>query len=304
MNILSWVFILSAGLWPMSVAVAAGTVNGVYQSIEVRSDRDLHRLYRSSAELGDVDIESRIHFFATIFLNKNSPYLANPLGEGAQSGPLYRFDSFDCTTFVETVISLARSSNENQFKESMNQIRYENGEISFYTRNHFPTVDWIPNNVRAGFVKDITSSVAGSLTKTSETLIEKDEWYRKKGDHYVQVAEGFGKTLAQIPYFAKEDILEHPELLEHIPSGSVFNIVRPNWDLRKSIGTRLDVSHQGFLIRENGILYMVHASNGASRDGSDNSKRVKRDVFIEYVRNVMMASPSTAGFNLLQVLPR
>lgn len=45
----------------------------------------------------------------------------------------------------------------------------------------------------------------------------------------------------------------------------------------------MDVSHQGFLIRENGVLYMVHASNGMGRDGSDN----------------YMGKESMAGFNIL-----
>lgn len=293
-----------------TVSFAASEKTGaVYQVVTNYSDEYLHKLYQVAVPLADSGSDSimamRVKFFAETLLQKGSPYLEGPLGEGRNGEfaqePLYRLDGFDCTTFVETVISLARSTNENQFKEEINKIRYKNGQVSFENRNHFPSVDWIPNNIKAGFVSDITNSIAGAATKLSETLIEKDEWYCHKGTQFAALVQGAGKAWGQIFYVAKEDLLAHPELIEKIPSGSVFNVVRPNWDLRAAIGTRLDVSHQGFLIRENGVLYMIHASNGASRDGSDNSKRVKKDIFSDYVRAVMMASPTTAGVNILQV---
>lgn len=250
-------------------------------------------------------VETRVVWYSSQFLREQSPYIVDPLGDGSFSGlspgPLYRFDGFDCTTFVETVMALALSSSVEQFRHKMNQIRYRHGEVSYATRNHFPSIDWIPNNTRAGFVSDITNRVAAAKTRWSQTWIEKGEWFRRKGPQFEEVGRQFKTELGRIPYISKEDLLAYPQLLERIPSGTIFHVVRPNWNLKSTIGTQLDVSHMGFLIRENGVLYMVHASNGASRDGSDESKRVKKEPLRNYVGRVMMGSPSTAGINLLEI---
>lgn len=247
----------------------------------------------------------RLAFFANVFFNNKSPYLVDPLGEGDEGdfskGPLYRFDAFDCTTFVETVLALTLADSPEDFRMRINQIRYKEGVVSYLSRNHFPSLDWIPNNIKNGFVKDITAAVAGQKTKWSQTWIDKGEWLRRKGPQFEKMSWEFKPTLAQLPYISKEDLLASSELIERIPSGSIFHVLRPNWDLTKAIGTRLDISHMGFLVREHGVLYMIHASNGASRDGSDDTKRVKKEPFLDYVQRVMMSSPTTAGINILTI---
>lgn len=252
-------------------------------------------------------VRERAAYYANVFLNHKTPYLVEPLGEGPQGeiskAPLYRFDGFDCTTFVETVMALSLSKNSTEFKGRMNQIRYKNSSVNYVMRNHFTSVDWIPNNQANGFVKDITASVAGAQTKWSQTWIDKAGWYAKKGGKFKKLGEGIPKVLAQLAYVSKEDLLNIKGLEDRIPSGSIFSLVRPNWDVVKAAGTRLDVSHQGFLIRENGVLYMVHASNGAGRDGSDNYMGVKKETLRSYISRVMLSKKTMAGFNIL-ALPK
>lgn len=267
------------------------------------SESRLQSLYTASVQ--SKPGADRVSAYALQFLSEKSPYIVDPLGEGqggdVSQGPLYRFDGFDCTTFVETVLALSLSATPEQFRQRMNQIRYKDAVVSYQTRNHFPSVDWIPNNIKNGFVKDITGSIAGALTQWSQTWIEKDMWFAKKGESFMDISRQYQPVLGQLPYIAKADLLKNAGLIERIPSGTIFHVVRPNWDLRKAIGTRLDVSHMGFLIREKGILYMVHASNGASRDGSDDDKRVKKEPLKDYVERVMMGSSTTAGINILAV---
>lgn len=263
------------------------------------SENELQNFYHSNSSE-----QKSLEFYLHYFLNKRSPYLVNPLGEGVEgpysSGPLYRFDGFDCTTFVETVLALTLSRTPEEFKTKINLIRYKEGRVAYEARNHFPSTDWIPNNTRAGVVKDITSEIANADTRVSVTWIEKDEWARMKGEDFHKMSLGFKKEWGRIPYLGKEEILAQPSLLERIPSGAIFHVVRPNWDLKKAIGTQLDVSHQGFLLREEGVLYMYHASNGV-RDGSSDYKGVKREPLLEYVERVMKKSPSMAGLNILQI---
>lgn len=255
-------------------------------------------------ELQGKKTSEQIHFFANLFYQYQTPYLADPLGEAEQgdisSGPLYRFDGFDCTTFVETMMALSLARDASDFRKLMNRIRYEAGVVSFFNRNHFPTLDWIPNNVRAGFVRDVTSAIT-SAPQESLTYIEKDNWYLKKGLKNLALREK--KSWARVRYIAKEDLLNE-KLLSRIPSGAIFNVVRPAWDLKEAVGTALDVSHQGFVVRENGETYIIHASNGRGRDGQDDSMRVKKDLLREYVEQVMMNSPTTAGMNFLTIAAR
>lgn len=247
----------------------------------------------------------RLAFYANAFFAHNTPYLVEPLGEGDSGAfskaPLYRFDAFDCTTFVETVLALSFSSSPADFQTRINQIRYKDGVIAYEKRNHFPSLDWIPNNIKNGYLKDVTGIIAGQKTKWSQTWIEKGEWFRNKGPQFEQISHEFKPALAELPYISKEDLLASSDLIEKIPSGSIFHVVRPNWDLKKDTGTQLDISHMGFLVREQGILYMIHASNGVSRDGSDDSKRVKKEPLAEYIQRVMLPSPTTAGMNILAV---
>ncbi len=250
-----------------------------------------------------LNVRERAIYYANVFLNNKTPYIANPLGEGPtgeiSKEPLYRFDGFDCTTFVETVMGLAFSATPEQFKQKINQIRYENAKVDYEARNHFTSVDWIPNNTAQGFVKDITIAIAGHDSRWSQTWIDKAGWLSKKGDNYVEMARHYDRELANLPYIAKEDLINKEGIQDRIPSGSIFNLVRPNWDVVKAAGTRMDVSHQGFLIRENGVLYMVHASNGMGRDGSDNYMGVKKETLTNYITRVMLSKDSMAGFNIL-----
>lgn len=213
-----------------------------------------------------------------------APYVADPFGEGPQGeydrNPLSRFDAFDCTTFVETVTALALSGSGADFQTTLNRIRYKDGEISFTTRNHFTDLDWIPNNVRAGFFRDITDSLAPGRTLVARALIDKPAWYAKLPLSRIQVpglseadreklldrlhAEGrkFTPQEATVPYIPLTALFgpDGDALFERIPSGSVVNIVRPDWDLVAQIGTHLNISHQGFAVRQNGVLYFLEAS--------------------------------------------
>ena len=284
--------------------------SGAYAlSFQENADAQLKSLYSSpmwSSKMVQHSTVPRVIYFSKIFLAQKSPYILDPLGEGEQGlfskNPLYRFDGFDCTTFVETVLALARSENAEAFRTSMNQIRYKEGRISYETRNHFPSLDWIPNNTRAGVVKDITGVIAGENTKWAQTWIDKGAWYRKKGEAYSALSKLFSPELAQLPYISKDDLLNRPALVDRIPSGSIFHVVRMNWDAAaEAAGTPLDVSHMGFLVREQGVLYMIHASNGVARDGSDNFMGVKKEALVSYIQRVMVGKSSMVGFNILAV---
>jgi hypothetical protein len=227
----------------------------------------------------ELNFSDRVSFLSSYFIGKNSTL--GPLGEGNfdifDRDPIYSFTDFDCTTFVETVMALSLSKNVDDFFSTLTKIRYKDGKISFKNRNHFISLDWIPNNSGLGFLSDITSKVGPS--QVLKTTIDKKNWYKKlnlnsiKGrdeltddeklvllENLKLLGEEYSPTVAHLQFIKIQDIFNMPQILEKIPDGSIISIVRLNWDLTPSIGTYLDVSHQGLAVWKNGILIYRHAS--------------------------------------------
>lgn len=67
-------------------------------------------------------------------------------------------DGFDCVTYMETVLALARADNVDEFVEWLRRVRYEDGEIDWRRRNHYMT-SWIRNNVRTGVLRRLGGNI-------------------------------------------------------------------------------------------------------------------------------------------------
>src|SRR2546429_8109006 len=89
---------------------------------------------------------SRIEVLSRHFLGQ--PYKINPLIGSAVEPEVYTvsLDSFDCVTYVETILALSLSSSVDEFTRWLRQIRYENGQIDWKRRNHYMT-GWIRSNL-------------------------------------------------------------------------------------------------------------------------------------------------------------
>ncbi len=267
-------------------------------------------------------ISERVTNASEQFLGK--PYAhspSDPLGEGPQGrydqDPLYRLDTFDCTTFVETTLAAATAETAVDFEDKIKRIRYKDADVRFTSRNHFPSLDWIPNN--KWLLDDITQQIAGEATEWAEATIDKNAWYKAMKVNRIQRVLGEtqkevlllqlqeeGKVyspqkarLAYLPFshLYHEDSSQlstgyrvNQPILDQIPTGAVINIVRPNWNLEKWIGTRMNVSHQGFVIRKNGKLFFRHASSS--------KKKVVDERFADYFAKYRKSS-TAKGINIL-----
>lgn len=224
---------------------------------------------------------SRIDFLTASFLGK--PYLVNPLGEGADAeiepGPLYRFDGFDCVTYVNTVLALALSHDEHTFLQRLLQINYYDATPLFQKRFHFMSVDWNPQNQKNNILCDITQKIVDEKNKPiyllAEGEIDRPGWFLKRaetGDSsraavLRNMASLVEKEYAVLPYLPLAVLFDENQMprkycFEQFPSVCVLEIVRPNWQLFDKIGTNLHVSHVGFVIRKSsGELFFRHASS-------------------------------------------
>lgn len=244
-------------------------------------------------------ISARIEAFSRGFLGL--PYGdGGPLGEGPSGrydqDPLFRFDTFDCTTYVETVLALAHAQDTVDFLRRIDEIRYENGVVDYTTRNHWPSLQWVPNNVRNGYLREIVRELApADVVKVARALIDIPNSYRfmklenlrtpnlSLAERQERLAEWraegnrFSAQEATIDYVPVDWIMQNPAWLQRLPHGAVVNMVRPNWDLTDIIGTHMNVSHQGLIIRRGTQVLLRHAS-------SSGTKRVTEVPLIDYLR--------------------
>ncbi len=253
-----------------------------------------------------------------------TPYLLSPLGEGKgiDPDPLYRFDKFDCLTFVETVLAKSYADfggnqyekeinaklgpmnytkvlaswiavdkyNNTAFEILMNKIRYnlKLGNISFETRNHFQNPDWIRSNAK--YVKNISRDISKKLGKKefiSEIVLDRQNWFKKNYNIDIKIPKENVK-LSYIPfkYFDKKfiDLIDKPY---------IFMTVIKDDSLVEKVGTQSDVSHTGFLIKKDNKLYLRHASRIA--------KKVIDSEFFDYISK-LQKNPKYLGFSLLEIL--
>lgn len=231
-------------------------------------------------------LQRRIEIQSAALLN--TPYLEGALGEGVNGNydqnPLYRFDYFDCETYVDTVMALALAKNLPDFRKKINQIRYKNGNVSFTNRNHFPSADWIPNNKLNGFIRELNYLIAAGKTKVTRTKINLRNWYlhlttdriqipnlnlQQKEARLIQLKNAgsslFWNKNVSISYIPVFDLLQNSSLRQKIPSGSLIFFVGHDFYLSSRIGTPMNVLHMGFAIWNNGQLYCRMASSKAGK---------------------------------------
>ncbi len=261
---------------------------------------------RSLAAVRKAPLRRRVEIISAGFLG--TPYKLHPLGEGPGArfdrAPLRDFGAVDCTTFVEQTMALAIAPRLPAALKILRQIRYRNGKAHYAARNHFPEADWIPNNIRAGFLIDVTATVAGAGTKTAPKLISKRRWYAEKTEQDLHgfekappadleaklaalkaLGRGLPDEAVRLSYLPTD---RFASLESRIPSGTIASLVRED-----APGAPTLITHQGFLIRKDGRLYFRHASERLGRVVDEPAAAY----FVRYARS----RRKLLGINLLEV---
>lgn len=200
---------------------------------------------------GDLIVE-----IGRLFLHK--PYQAGTLEGFDEEKLIVNVSAFDCTTFVETVLALARCAgtgklSNREFRKNLKSIRYRNGKINGYSsRLHYFT-DWLSDNVGKKIVTDMSQNLGGkALRKQINFLTTHQELY---------------------PVLKNKTQLAKMAIIERNLSSRTFHIVEKNKVSAQkgkinngdiiAFATRqegLDVAHIGFAIRQGHSLRLLHAS--------------------------------------------
>ncbi|MBI2711255.1 MAG: DUF1460 domain-containing protein [Bdellovibrio sp.] len=186
---------------------------------------------------------------------------------------------YDCTTFVETVVALAKSDQPEDFFRNLMAIRYKNSRSNYLSRNHFPEADWIPNNEKADLLTDITSRIAegaGLTAKVEIKTIDRASWLKSQISKHsslrslASVNETTWPSLvdAHLSYIAVKDV---DAVIQEIPSGAVVNLVHKNDGVHPVL-----ITHQGLILKKRGQVLIRHASRDGKIRTSDFSSYLKR----------------------------
>jgi hypothetical protein len=217
-------------------------------------------------------------------------YVASPLGEGKgkDPDPLVRYDAVDCLTFVEEAIALSLANSASAVVPLLTRIRYEGDSPDFETRNHVMEAQWVPSNLKKGFLKDITRVVGGDQTVRVKKSLDDVAWSSKSGASLGLSKEGQRRGEFEwdlIPAASAQ------QLLKGAATGTLVVVVRAD---RPSMVTR--ISHIGFLVHKKSGPFLRHASRSFGK--------VVDEPLANYLgRNLGYAKWTVEGVSLYAVQP-
>lgn len=223
----------------------------------------LYAVYLLSVIAPQPDIAHYVTAYAHLL--EGTTYAAGTLDRDSVEKLQPYLQETDCTTFVETVLALARTAVKKQstwdeYCRQLTALRYRNGKIDGYlSRLHYFS-DWIANNEQKGFVTDITK-ISGGVPDTLQLY-----FMSRNADRYpalqrnatlvddiaVQERSLSGKITYYLPTFRLDSAS-----LATIQSGDIiaFTTDIPG----------LDIAHVGIAIQNNGEVRLIHASSSQGR---------------------------------------
>ncbi len=196
-------------------------------------------------------------------LQLGKPYF-NP-HEGGDGEKLYvALDSFQCVTFVESSLALARCiwqarTDARCFVTELEKFRYRGGELSdFSSRMHY-FAEWIADNAQRGRLDDLTASLGGRPKPFAFFYVTRHaNKYPPLADPPTLTAmQAVEARLDKTPtaIIGRDDIAAIEGQLQ---TGDVVAVVtnKPG----------LVISHTGFILRDRrGVAHLLHASSHHQR---------------------------------------
>ena len=210
----------------------------------------------------------RVAWFGRQFMG--SPYVAHTLECDSADGREYlsvNLDELDCTTFVETVTTLAITLGEGRtswrdYIYNLERLRYRGGEMNGYASRLHYICDWVVDNSARGLIRDVTDRF-GNVRHAVKTI----DFMSRHRDRYPMLADSatFEKVRAveqgyrghRYPYLRSSD-LGDKTVIASLRSGDIVALTSSLKDL--------DVTHMGLIIKDDkGIPHLLHASSSLGK---------------------------------------
>lgn len=160
-------------------------------------------------------------------------YLRRPLVGSPTEAEVFtaRMDGFDCITFLETLLVVARAKNHEEFSALLKKIRYRNGVVDYQQRLHYAS-EWANHLVQLGFVTDMTGG---------ETVVAREK--------LLDVVPGIQPVNARFHFYPRHELAL---VIRWLRDGDLI--------LFASGRKGLDISHAGMIVRDGEQVLMRHAT--------------------------------------------
>lgn len=196
-----------------------------------------------------------------LFLGK--PYLAGTLETKKAEHLIVNLREFDCVTFVESLVTLvwclrSREKSFEAFRRLLRRIRYRQGRLQGYpSRLHYFS-DWIHDNQKKGFLKDVTRKIGGRLVRKAIDFMTAHPDLYPQLENMVNLRKMrvIERRISRRSFFfiPKKDLRR---LEDRIGDGDIIGITTNT--------EGLDVQHVGLAVRVKDRIHLLHASSFEGR---------------------------------------
>jgi hypothetical protein len=191
------------------------------------------------------------------FLGK--PYVDGTLDTGKSEHLVVNLREFDCFTFVENVIALARCVKSRResfesFQRLLQKIRYRQARLQGYASRLHYFSDWVHDNQKKGIVRDVTAEIGGRpFRKVISFMATHPENYLP-----LRVAVNLRRMKSVERRISRRSLYYIPKkfvrtLEDQIGDGDVIAITTNT--------EGLDVQHVGLALRVKDRIHLLHASS-------------------------------------------
>ena len=194
----------------------------------------------------------------------DAPYEGHTLDKTPDETIVTNLHSFDCVTYVENVIALARTVKNRRFsfasyRDELIRIRYRGGKPAGYASRLHYFSEWIRDNEKKGIVQDYTTAAGGTdIEKKINFMTSKRKSYPQlKADSNFTAMRSVEKNLSaeHLHILASKDIKPAEQ---GITEGDIIAVTT-------SI-SGLDVTHTGIAVRnDKGEVCLMHAPDAGGK---------------------------------------
>jgi len=188
-----------------------------------------------------------------------TPYATGTLDTEAEEHLTVNLRAVDCWTFMEAsmAIALAAATSEpafDTFQYYIQQLRYWGGSINGYASRIHYFSGWLLQAEKLGYLRDMSRDLGGVPYRNNIGYMtaRPNKYPRLKDPAVLRQMRQIEDRLNSHPwYFIPQGRIESMEHL--IQDGDLVALTSGKRDL--------DIAHQGFAMRRNGRVYLLHASS-------------------------------------------
>jgi hypothetical protein len=211
----------------------------------------------SSRPIGDLILAIATDFIGT-------PYAAKTLDQQTNEPLVINLREFDCTTFIENCLALARTVKSSepgyaQFIKELEQIRYRDGKRNGYTSRLHYFSEWIANNQSKNILKEITEMREARETAFHLNIMSHNPHLYPQLTHNPELVKHIMEiekrlSLHQHHYIPKDKVRAVEALLQDGDIAAFTTSIKG-----------LDVTHVGFMFHKASRIYLLHASSSGKK---------------------------------------